>query len=70
MATDICVQVGKRIRSLRLKRGWTQQVLADHAELTRETVSNAEGARYELGLRPLARIAEALEVRLRELIDP
>jgi len=70
MATDICILVGKKIRSLRLKRGWTQQILADHAQLTRETISNAEGARYELGLRALARIAGALEVRLREIVDP
>lgn len=70
MATDICELVGRRIRHLRKQKRWTQQILADHAQLTRETVSNAEGARCEIGLRALLRIAEVLEVRLRDLVDP
>ncbi len=70
MATDICFVVGKRIKSLRKERGWTQQMLADHAQLTREHVSVIERGHAEPGLRILARIAASLEVRLRELIDP
>lgn len=69
MATDICVIIGRRIRKLRLKRGWTQQILADHAELTREHISAVETARSEPGLRALERIAEALESPLSELVD-
>ena len=70
MATDICFFVGQRIRSIRKERGWTQQILADHAQLTREHVSAIEHGHAEPGLRILARIATSLEVRLRELIDP
>ena len=62
MATDICVTVGRRIRVLRTERGWTQQVLADHAELTREHLSELESGKKEIGLRALDRIAQALEV--------
>ena len=69
MATDICVWVGGRIRRLRLKRGWTQQILADHAELTREHISAIETARSEPGLRALERIATALSVTLKDLVD-
>jgi transcriptional regulator with XRE-family HTH domain len=69
MATDICVWVGRRIRALRLKRGWTQQILADHAELAREHISAVETGRSELGLRALERIALALEISLKNLID-
>ena len=69
MATDICIAVGKRIRTLRLRRGWTQTILADHAELTREHISAIETGRSEPGLRALERIAVALETPLRDLID-
>ncbi len=70
MATDICVQIGRRIRVLRTERGWTQAMLADHVELTREHLSELEGGKKEMCVRTLARIAEALEIRLRELVDP
>jgi len=53
---------------MRLKRGWTQQILADHAELTREHISAIETGRSEPGLRALERIAGALEVPLKDLI--
>lgn len=69
MATDICVWVGGRIRKLRLKRGWTQQILADHAQLAREHISAVETGRAEPGLRALERIADALEISLKELIS-
>jgi transcriptional regulator with XRE-family HTH domain len=69
MATDICVWVGGRIRRLRLKRGWTQQILADHAQLAREHISAVETGRAEPGLRALERIADALEISLKNLID-
>lgn len=69
MATDICVWVGGRIRRLRLKRGWTQQILADHAQLAREHISAVETGRAEPGLRALERIADALEISLKNLVD-
>lgn len=69
MGTDICVMVGGRIRKLRIKRHWTQQILADHANLTREHISAIETARAEPGLKALDRIALALEVPLRDLLD-
>jgi putative transcriptional regulator len=69
MATDICITVGKRIWILRLERGWTQQILADHAELTREHLSELESGKKEIGLRALDRIAKALEVSPAKLFD-
>jgi transcriptional regulator with XRE-family HTH domain len=62
MATDICVRIGRRIRVLRTERGWTQQILADHAEIAREHLSELESGKKEMGVRTLERIAKALEV--------
>jgi transcriptional regulator with XRE-family HTH domain len=68
MATDICVRIGRRIRVLRTQRGWTQQLLADHAELTREHLSELENGKKEIGVRTLNRIANALDQTLSELL--
>jgi transcriptional regulator with XRE-family HTH domain len=62
MATDICVRVGRKIRVLRSEKGWTQQILADHAQLTREHLSELESGKKEAGLRTLQRLADALGV--------
>ena len=68
MASDICVRVGRKIRALRRARGWSQQLLADHAELERAHLSRLEEGRREAGLRVLERIAIALEVELEDLV--
>jgi transcriptional regulator with XRE-family HTH domain len=68
MATDICVRVGNRIRKLRRAKGWSQQLLADHAELERAHLSRLEDGKREAGLRVLERIATALDVGIEELV--
>ena len=69
MASDICVQVGKRIRYLRAKQGWTQTMLADHAGLSREHISELENGRKEIGLRSLKKIALALDINLQRFFE-
>jgi len=69
MATDICVWVGRRIRVLRTQKGWTQQILADHAAITREHLSELENGRKEIGVRTIERIAGALDVSLSEFFQ-
>ena len=65
---DICVRVGRKIRVLRSEKGWTQQILADHAQLTREHLSELESGKKEAGLRTLQRIADALGVNAASLL--
>lgn len=69
-AASICVRVGARIRELRTAKGWTQQLLADHAQIERSHVARLEEGKREAGLMMLEKIAQALDVRLRELVDP
>lgn len=66
---DICVKVGRRVRYYRARRGITQVVLADRAEVTRANLSRIENGKIEGGIRTLERIAKALDVRLRDLVD-
>lgn len=70
MATpDICVRIGRKIRLQRTEKGWTQQVLADHAQITREHLSELESGNKEMGVRTLEQIAVALGVSPKDLID-
>jgi transcriptional regulator with XRE-family HTH domain len=66
---DICVRIGRRIRVLRTQRGWTQTLLADHAELTREHLSELEGGKKEIGVRTLDRIVRALGSNLARFFE-
>jgi transcriptional regulator with XRE-family HTH domain len=69
MATDICVRIGRRIRVLRTEREWTQAMLADHAELTREHLSELENGHKEIGVRALEKIAKALSLNLQQFFE-
>lgn len=66
---DICVRVGRRIRVLRTERGWTQAMLADHADLTREHLSESENGHKEIGLSALEKITQALNLSLQKFFE-
>ena len=63
------MRIGRRIRVLRTDRGWTQAMLADHAELTREHLSELENGHKEIGVRALEKIAQALGVNLHQFFE-
>ncbi len=69
MASDICVQLGRRIRSLREKQGLTQQQLADLADISRMHVSQLENGNREAGLRVLKALAESLSTTASQLLS-
>jgi len=68
MATDIRVQLGKKIKAVRRARGWRQIDLAAHAELSKTHVCELELGKREIGLLTLERVAEALDVKASELL--
>ncbi len=68
MAAKECKTLGERIRKLRSSRRWTQQILADHAELTRESVSAIENGRFDPTFTTLQRIAHALDLGMDEML--
>lgn len=63
------MRVGRRIRVLRTEREWTQAMLADHAELTREHLSELENGHKEIGIRALEKISQALDVSLHQFFE-
>lgn len=68
MATDICIQLGRKIRELRRERGWRQIDLAAHAELSKTHINELEAGKREVGLRALERLAEALDLKVSDLM--
>ena len=63
------MRIGRRIRVLRTEQGWTQAMLADHSELTREHLSELENGHKEIGIRTLEKITLALELSLPEFFQ-
>ena len=66
----MCVKLGRRIRLLRTERGMTQVQLADlAAPLSRVNLYRIEAGKAEPGCRTMTRIAHALGIKLRDLVD-
>ena len=59
--------LGKRIRALRLKKGWNQEALAFEANVNKNYISDLERGMRKPSLTILRRISHALEISLSEL---
>lgn len=62
-------RVGRNIKRVRTRRGWTQQVLAVRAGTTRFYVAQMEAGSKQCSLEMLERVAKALRVRPGALLD-
>lgn len=62
--------MNNRIRVLRAEKRWSQAVLAERLEVSRQTVNAIENGKYDPSL-PLAfRIAEAFQMRIEDIFNP
>ena len=68
MAIDISVRLGRRLRELRNKQGWTQAYLAEVSGLGRSHISELENERREAGLRALEMLAISFGISVSELL--
>ena len=60
---DICLQdIGNRITELRKRLGWTQEELAEKADLTPQFVSYAESEKRAMRPENLLKLSKALNV--------
>lgn len=62
-------QFGLHLRKLRESKGWSQQQLADIANVPKITIQRIELAKSSPSLDMLISIAEALEIKLLTLVD-
>jgi transcriptional regulator with XRE-family HTH domain len=68
MASNICVQLGQRIRDLRKAKGWRQIDLAQESGVHEVHISDLERGVREAGVKTLASIASALGIKLAVLV--
>ena len=69
MSTSTRAKIAARIKSMRKKCGYTQQVLADAADLEYKYIQRIEGKNPpNLGVETLEKIAKALKTSLSSLI--
>jgi len=66
---DVCKQVGANLRRLRQAKGWSQEELGFRSGVHRTYVSDLERGTRNPSLTLLWELAQALEVRLAELVD-
>lgn len=68
MAISTRAAFGKRVRQLRLAKGFTQESLADAVGLHRTYIGNIERGEESVSVDNAAKIAKALKVSLAELV--
>lgn len=70
MPTDPRVIFGNRVRSLRLRRGLSQEKLAELADLHRNYVGGVERGERNVSLLNIVKLARGLNVRPTKLVEP
>jgi len=66
---EIAKLLGKRIREIRERRGWSQDALAELSGLNRSHISSLERAEQNVGLHNIASVANAFEVPIEKLFE-
>lgn len=67
--SEILIKFGERVRELRKIKGFSQEELADKANLHRTYIGMIERAEKNITLINIQKIANALEVELKEFFD-
>lgn len=62
-------EFGRRLREAREEKGWTQEELADRADLTSVQISRVERGVREVRLTTLLKLVAALGVKPDQLMD-
>ena len=69
MKKAILVKFGKKIREVRVKRGLSQETLADIANVHRTYIGMVERAEKNITLLNIQKLSKALKIDIRELFD-
>ena len=63
------IQLGKRISEIRIKKGLTQEKLADMVNYSANHIAKLESARTNPSFELLVEIAKAMNIPIKELFD-
>ncbi len=65
---NVYAEIGRQIRQLRMKKGLTQERMAELVSLTRTSITNIEKGRQKLPIHTLYVLANALGAQARDLL--
>ena len=68
MLENVVRKVGRRIRELRQKKGWSQEKLAEEAGLHRTYIGQVERGEKSIGVENLFRVARAVGSKAADLV--
>lgn len=66
---EYLIGLGRRVRDLRNKRGWTQEQLAEAARLTRVSIVGVEGGKQNISMDVVLRLANSLGTSPEDLLS-
>ena len=66
---QLLIKLGKRIRKLRLKRGWTQVIMAEQIGIDRSFLADVERGKRNTSILNLDLIAKGLGISLSKLFS-
>ncbi len=69
MAEDIRIRLGRKVRKLRMQRGWTQVEMAEKLCLYRSYLADVERGKRNISVLNLELIAEGLGLSLSQLFS-
>lgn len=69
MAEYVAIQFGRRVRRERERQGISQERLGELAGMHRTYIGMIERAEKNITLPNIAKLAQALKVRMRDLVD-
>lgn len=68
MAEDIKLKLGRKIREIRVKEGYSQEELASRCGLHRTYISDIERGERNVSVENIEKIAKALKTEANELL--
>lgn len=69
MRDELLFKIGQSVRYLRMKKGISQEELAFRAGLNMNSISTMERGLNNVKIKTLYRIAEALDVKIEEILN-
>jgi transcriptional regulator with XRE-family HTH domain len=65
---DIKIRFGRRLRELRLERGWSQEILANLAEIDRTYIPGIESGKRNVSIMVIQKLSKVLEMSISDLL--
>ncbi len=69
MSVEVVKRFGQKIRQLRIERDWSQELLAEKADMHRNYVGMVERGERNPSLRQIERFAVAFGVNIKDLFE-